>query len=375
MRIGIDTHFVTSVQATGNRTYTTELVRALLQLDRENDYILYAVADHPYYQQFAGNQRVQVRPVLSGNGLARNFVALPKAIGQDAPDLVHLQFILPWFVRSPAVLAVHDIYYSHLTKPSFYERVLAQLTVWSIRRADEIVTLSEYSRQDIITRCQIKPERITFVPGGVGKRFAPVVDDERHQSLRSKLGIYRDYLLFLGRTEDPRKNIATLLDAYTQLRQAGEVNEQLVIAGRHGPDTPALLADIRAKGLQEDILLPGIVPDEDLPTLLSGARLFVYVSTFEGFGLPVLEAAACGTPVITSNTTSLPEVAGDAGVLVTPGNAEELKTAMRRVLHDPVLQQQMRERGLRHAATFSWERTANEMLKVYQKIITSQQKN
>lgn len=368
MRIGIDTHFITSAHATGNRTYTAELVRALVAVGQQHEYVLYTVADHPYYHQFVDHPRVQIRQVLSGNGIVRNFVSLPKAIVQDRLDIIHLQFILPWFISTPTVLAVHDLYYLQLTGPALYEQVIGRLTVWSAQRARHIVTLSDYSRRDIIAKCSVREDRVTTVPGAIDQRFAPVSDPSIIQALREKLGIRRDYVLFVGRTEDPRKNIASLLDAYMSLRSHGQITEQLVIAGRHGPGTALLQAKVHSAGLGEDVLFPGVISDSDLPALMAGAKLFVYVSSFEGFGLPVLEAMACGTPVITSNTTSLPEVAGDAALCVMPGNVDELKKAMQHVLQNIELQKQLRERGLQRAMLFSWERAARETLEIYEKI-------
>ena len=164
MRIGIDTHFITSARATGNRTYTAELVHALISMDKQNDYVLYAMQDHPYYHQFRRNSNVRIRHVLPPNGLVRNFVWLPWVIAQDRLDVLHLQFILPWFMRVPTVLAVHDLYYLHLTHPTLSERVLRQLTVWSVQRATHIVTLSEYSRQDIIAQCSVSHADVTVIP-------------------------------------------------------------------------------------------------------------------------------------------------------------------------------------------------------------------
>lgn len=367
MRIGIDTHFVTSAHATGNRTYTAETVRALIAVDYQNEYVLYAVEDDPYYWQFVNYDRVTVRQVLSRNGLLRNFVSLPRESGRDAPDVVHLEFILPPFIRAATVVTVPDLHYVHSPVVSWYERSIGKLTVWSLRRADWVITHSEYARRDIAHTCSVDPHRISVIPHGVDQRFMPSNDRAAVQQIRQRLGIHEDYILFVGRTEDPRKNVATLIEAYVQLRSQGSITAQLVIAGKHGSATMAMQQRVKVLGQDGMVLMPGIVPDADLPLLLSGARVFVYVSSFEGFGLPVLEAMACGIPVITSNVTSLPEVAGDAALLVTPGRIDELAQTLRLVLSNGNLRQQMRERGLRQAKRFSWERAARETLSVYEK--------
>jgi glycosyltransferase involved in cell wall biosynthesis len=365
MRIGIDTHFITSERASGNRTYTAELVHALISIDNENEYVLYAEHDDPYYHQYRGNVRVTIRNVLPHNGLTRNFVWLPWITARDRLDILHLQFILPWFIRIPTVLVVHDLFYLHMLHPSLYERVLGQLTMWSIKRAKHIITISEYSRKDIISRCLVNGAHISVIPLAVHPRFSPVQSEFVISSIKERYGISRDYILFVGRTEDPRKNVLTLIDAYARLMLQTNINVQLVVAGRHGPQTNKIKQRIRDLGLENHVLLPGVISDDDLPGLLSGAIVFIFVSSFEGFGLPVLEAMACGTPVITSNVTSLPEVSGDAAIMVRPGDVEELTQALHQVLNDPLLHRQMIERGLKQAGKFTWERAAQATLAVY----------
>jgi glycosyltransferase involved in cell wall biosynthesis len=305
----------------------------------------------------------------------RNFVWLPWIIAQDRLDVLHLQSILPWFMRVPTVLAVHDLFYLHATHPTLSERVLGQLTVWGVQRAHHIVTLSEYSRQDIVSRCSVSDARVTVIPLAAHPRFSPIQSSMAISAIKERLGILLDYILFVGRTEDSRKNVLTLIGAYAQLISEGKITAQLVIAGRHGPGTKKIKQRIRALGLENNVLLPGVVPESDLPGLLSGAKVFVYVSSFEGFGLPVVEAMACGTPVITSNATSLPEVVGDAALMVTPGKVEELVEALLLVLRDEALRQDMRERGLRRARLFTWEQTAQETLAIYERVVKLRSEN
>lgn len=370
MKIAIDTHFVTSGNATGNRTYTCELVQAMIALDTLHEFILYAIEDHPFYHRFANNPRVKVRNVLSANGMVRNFYSIPKALFEDKPDIVHLLFILPFFTRPPAVLTVHDLFYVNQGGIGLYNRLIGYLTTWSIPRAGKVITISEFSRQDILGYCGIEPSHVISIPLGTDGRFAPVKDTA---AVRNKLGITMDYILYVGRTEDPRKNLATLIDAYAALRKRGQIDEQLVIAGRHGPGTEILFRKIEEYRLHEHVLLPGIVHDEDLAALLSGARMFVYASSFEGFGLPVLEAMACGTPVITSSGTSLSEVAGDAALMVSPGNVEELGKAIERLRVDGQLRDSLRTRGLERVPRYSWEATARSTIQVYEDVVGRRQ--
>jgi glycosyltransferase involved in cell wall biosynthesis len=211
MRIGFDTHFISRAPATGNHTYTAELVQALISMDSQNEYVLYAVQDHPYYHQFRGNSRVRIRYVLPLNGLARNFVWLPWVVAQDKLDVLHLHFILPWFIHVPTVLAVHDLFYLHTSHPTLGEKVLGQLTIWSAQRANHIVTLSEYSQQDIISQCSVNDSGVTAIPLAAHSRFSPIQSNTAISAIKEHLGIQRDYILFVGRTEDPRKNVLTLV--------------------------------------------------------------------------------------------------------------------------------------------------------------------
>lgn len=365
LKIAIDTHFVTSGHATGNRTYTTELLEAMIALDTPHEFILYGIEDHPYYRQFDGNPRVRVKHVLSPSGLVRNFYSIPRALAKDKPDIVHLLFLLPYFVAVPTVLTVHDLYYIHRKDVGLYNRIIGKLTRWSIPRAAKVITISDYSRQDIISTCGISPSRVISIPLATDGRFKPV---KNSSAVRKKLGITKDYLLYVGRTEDARKNLVTLIDAYATLRKNGEISSQLVIAGRHGTGTEILFRKIEDYGLQEAILLPGIVSEKDLAALLSGATMFVYVSSFEGFGLPVLEAFACGVPVITSSGTSLAEVAGDAAIMVTPGNVNELVEAIRRLSANKGLQDSLCERALNRVKLYNWGATARSTLQVYEDV-------
>jgi glycosyltransferase involved in cell wall biosynthesis len=182
--------------------------------------------------------------------------------------------------------------------------------------------------------------------------------------VRAELGIEPPYILSVG-TLEPRKNLSTLLAAYATLERSAP---RLVLAGARGWHAQSLAAQVQAPALRERVVLPGYVPDDLLPDLYAGAECFVYPSLYEGFGLPPLEALACGTPVITSTTSSLPEVVGDAALLVEPTRTDELAAALRRILEDEHLRDDLRRRGPLRAARFSWERCARETMQVYQHI-------
>jgi len=368
MRIGIDTHAITKSYATGSSTYVAELVRALVAVDHQNEYFLYAERNDPFYQEFVNNHRVKVRCVLPTNPIIRDFVTVPRAIAQDSIDVAHVHFILPPFICSASVLTVFDLYYVHLRRSTLSIKSHGLLTAWSIRRAKSIITISEYSKRDIANTFAIGPAKIFVTPLGIGHCFSPV-DDQKVHAVIHRIGIRQEYILFVGRTEDPRKNLMTLIEAYAILKSQFNTAAQLVIVGRLGAGTKPILQRVSELRLDRDVIMPGIIASEDLPALLSGAKVFVYASSFEGFGLPVLEAMACGTPVITSNAASLPEVAGKAALLVSPGKVGELVETLLLVWRDETLRHDMREQGLRRARLFSWERTARETLAVYDRAV------
>ena len=236
-------------------------------------------------------------------------------------------------------------------------------------RADRVVTISESSGRDIEEFLHIPEERIDVIHLGVGDEyFADVTKQVARQYVATRLHVPNRYILYVGAIEHPNKNLVRLLQAYDQARTAMGVTHDLVFAGpkRYRPEI--VMAEIERLGLQDCVHCLGYVPKEDLPYLYAGADIFVYVSLWEGFGLPVLEAMAAGTPVITSNTSSLPEVVGNAGILVDPQNVPEIAAAVATLLSDTETQQAMACAGLERARTFTWKRSAQRLLQVFENV-------
>lgn len=288
-------------------------------------------------------------------------------------DLLHgLAFALPLACACPAVVTVHDL--SFFRYPEAFRRFnrvyLSWMTRVATRKAARVIAVSESTRQDVLTYCGVAAERVVVVPNGVAAEFHPA-DPQAAAAFRQRKGLPERYILFLG-TLEPRKNLERLLEAYALLvrgHAAGSAPPALVIAGGRGWFYETIFARAARLGLTERVIFPGFVPADELPWWYRAAELFVYPSLFEGFGLPVLEAMACGVPTITSNVSSLPEVVGDAAVLVAPEDTEALADAMARVLAEPTLAARLREAGLRRAARFSWSRTAAETAAVYRAVL------
>ncbi len=270
----------------------------------------------------------------------------------------------------PTVLTVHDLIFRHL--PAHHKR----LNRWYLnlalplfcRRADHIIAISECTRRDLSAAYGVGPDRITVVPEAADSRFRPE-PTERVNAVRGRYRLPDRYLLFVG-TIEPRKNLLRLLAAFETLHRE-ELTEALVIVGRRGWLYGDFFAALQASPVRDAVCLPGFVPDEDLPAVYTGAQALAFPSLYEGFGLPVLEAMACGTPVACSGTSSLPEVGGDAAFYFDPESEESLVGTLRRLLSDSELQEELVQRGRAQAARFSCDRVAAETQAVYERVMGS----
>lgn len=368
LRIAIDAHAVGTGLA-GNETYVASLVEALAEIDRTNRYTLY-VTKQEAVERFQGRwPNFEVRRTLPHTPLVRVPVTLSAELRRRPVDVLHVQYTAPPAAPCPVVATIHDLSFEHI--PATFKRrswVQLRLTVRrTARRAREVVTLSEFSRRDLIETYGLPPERVTVTPAAAPPRFRPASAEEI-QRVRQLYGITREYVLAVGSIQ-PRKNLARLFAAYASLRRArgGDKLPQLVVVGRRAWLYEETLRAAAEFGLGDELIFTGYVPEGDLPALYSGALCFAYPSYFEGFGLPPLEAMACGTPVVAADRTSLPEVVGDAGLLVNPFDAAEIAGAIGRLVGDADLRGSLRERGLARAARFDWRETARRTLEIYQR--------
>lgn len=277
-------------------------------------------------------------------------------------------FLIPRRVASFArIVTIHDM------TPFVYPESHTWLTNLLFRHfiprtlpfVDRIVTDSAASKRDIERLYRFLPNRITVIPCGVAEAFRPPTPDGRHAVL-ANYGLGEGYLLTVGSLQ-PRKNLETIINAYGLLRQRG-FSQPLVIVGKEAWKSAGPFRRIRELGLEASVLLTGYVPDADLPALYAGSAAFVFASLYEGFGLPPLEAMACGAPVVTSNSSSLPEVVGDAGIMIDPLDVHALTEALVCLLSNPVVRADYRARGLARARNFTWERSARKHVAVYKEI-------
>jgi len=380
MRIGIDARTL-SGRYTGDRTYWRGLIGGLAAVDTLNEYFLYLrepmEGDHSWASKMGPNFHWRRIPWPSQDALWM-LGSFPNALKTDQIDIAHTQYNIPLlWSPCPVVTTVHDV--SFRVHPEYFllkdRRILSALVPRSMQRAAHVIAVSESTRRDILRYYrQIGKGKVSVVLEAADSRFAPPQSGQEtaRAAANSLLGITNSpYILSVGVLQ-PRKNLATLLDAFALVKLGPDPPpHRLVIVGKRGwlDETDAQIADLPPE-VASEITLAGYVADDDLPTLYGGAEAFCYPSLYEGFGLPPLEALACGCPVLCSRSSSLPEVVGDAGILLPAEDSNAWANALAKLLSAPAVLARWRSRGPERAAQFSWERAARETLTIYEKIKT-----
>ena len=295
-------------------------------------------------------------------------------------ELLHAtEHLLMPMRHAPCVLTIHDLVFRllpHHHKPLNYAFLNLAMPFF-IRRADHLIAVSHCTRRDLCRLYRVDPDRISVIYEAADRRFRPRAQGEIER-IRQKHGLPEQFILSLG-TLEPRKNYGRLIEAFAQLRRrcdgsprrTSSQDWRLVIVGRRGWLYQPFFQQLEESGVRDQVIIPEHMPDEDLPALYSAAGLFVFPSLYEGFGLPPLEAMACGTPVVCSRSSSLPEVGGVAARYFSPANTEEMAQVMHEVLTDEARQAEMRELGLEQAKHFSWHETAGETMDVYERVVRS----
>ncbi|MBK9710045.1 MAG: glycosyltransferase family 4 protein [Kouleothrix sp.] len=381
MHIGID-YTSAAWQGAGIGRYTRELVRAMVAQGGEHRYTLFYAAggierDSPYLAELRQlcADHPAVRPVsipLTPRRLTQIWqrlrVPLPVELFTGALDLVHApDFVLPP-TRARTLLTVHDLAFIRHPEcfvPSMV-RYLSSAVPRALRRADAVLADSEATRQDLVDLLAADAARISVVYPGVGARFCPLPAAQT-EPVRQRLGLPARFLLFVS-TIEPRKNLARLIEAFGLVARRTDGGLHLVIAGRRGWLYQDVFATIERLQLGDCVRVLDFVHDNDLPALYNLAWAFAYPSIYEGFGLPALEAMACGTPVVTAENSSLPEVVGDAAVLVAADDVDSIAAGVARVVGDETLRARLQRAGPERARRFTWEQAARRVLECYQRI-------
>jgi len=361
VKFGIDTHGGER-EGDGNSTYIRNLSRSLLTLEGDDTFVLFAArAGDSFYRSLGSSPRLRIRAVAQHGGLGRILWTLARAAARERVDALHVQYFAPLRSAGPFVLAVHDLGFVHVPAsfPSSHRLLMRALVPWSVRRATHVVTPSEFTRRALEARYGVASHRISVIWPAVGENFRPLTKIATRAVL-GRYGLEPGFLFSLGRL-NRRKNLGSLLRAHAAVRAQGQADLSLVIGGKVDHGAQEIL---RRVGGSSRITWVGLIPESDLPAFYTGAACFVYPSLYEGFGLPLLEAMACGCPVVSSDRTACPEVVGDAGLLVNPDDVMGIAAATARVINQEALRADLRERGLARSRLFTWKETARRTLAV-----------
>lgn len=363
MRIGMEVSPLIW-ERTGIQNYILGLLGGMAAVAEGHEFVLYTNRPLPFDPGLPPSFRISVVDRPSPRFQLWFQTTLPRRMQRDGLDLFHGTFYrLPILLPVPGVLTVHDL--SGLLKPELHTRkthFVNRMYPLFVRKAAAIIAVSGATASELEKRFPGTAGKTVVVHEAADPRLAPVTDPVELRRVRGKYALPERFILFLG-TLEPRKNLTGLLDAFARI--APGIPHDLVIAGALGWKTAAMEAKLSDSDLRDRILLTGRIPDEDVPALLSLCELFVYPSLYEGFGLPVLEAMACGAPVVTSSVSSMPEVAGDAALLADPRSPEDLARAIGALARDGELRRRLSGRSRDRAAQFSWIRAAEETLSVY----------
>jgi len=380
MRIGVDARFLTHPQPGGFKTYTENLITALADLNQENEYVLYL--DRTPSDQ----DKVPVQPnfeqrIVSGAlpfiGVPwREQIGLARQVARDRLDLFHAPCLTaPLYLSCPLVVTVHDMIWafpqqfsqngSQSIKRKLMERYNYAIPQAAIKHASAIITVSCAARDSIVEHSGLRDEHIFVTYEAASPSFKQIKTEQYLESVRQKYKLPSDFILAIG-SADPRKNINTLVQAYALLPRETKEKYQLVIVWTHSLLADELSKKIEELGLAKHVRFLQQVSTDDLVLLYNIASLFVFPSLYEGFGLPLLEAMACGVPVIASNNSSIPEIVEDAAILFDAQDFHDLSVVIKLVLTDESVQLRLRNAGLKRVAGFSWEKCAHETVVCYQ---------
>ena len=370
MRITID-YTPALRQTAGIGRYTRGLVAALAEADRGNTYNLFCSGEAPDRETWPENFTVRVSNIPARWLTAswhRLHLPLPAERLAGDCDIFHSpDFSLPPLRSAHGVVTVHDLSFLRLPEhadPGLRDYLQKSVPL-AVARAHRVLADSENTKRDLVELLKVAEDKISVVPAGVETRFRPVRDTVRLAEVRARYNLPEWFILSVG-TLEPRKNLVRLIAAFAQMRRQTGLPHALVLAGKPGWLYQGIYDQVKQEGLQEHVLFPGFVADTDLPAVYTQADLLAFPSLYEGFGLPPLEAMACGTPVVCSNNSSLPEAVGSAALLVDATDVEGLADAMARVLGNAALRVRLGDLGRAQAARFTWQAAARKLLDAYQ---------
>lgn len=376
MIIGIDIRNI-GKQRTGDETVFFNLVKNLAEVDNKNEYHLFTdITDATILQYMGVKLGIENKPnfkiisLKSANKFIWNLWTLPRYLQKNPVDIYHTQYILPFFIsrKIKLITLIHDVsfkIYPELIK--WFDRFFLKILIpWSLKRADKILTVSEFTKKEIEKYYKVNAEKIAVVSNSGGEDLRAEITSEELNRVKEKYSLPEKFVLYLG-TMQPRKNLPVLLKALAELKDSGW---QLVLAGKKDDynQDPKIETAIREFSLEKEVIFTGFVEEEDKAALFKLARIFCSPALYEGFNIPLLEAMRAGTPAIISDISPHHEVAGDAALYFSPQNVEELKDKIIELEKNVDLREQLIQKGKTRVQLFSWKKTAEKTLGVYQKL-------
>jgi glycosyltransferase involved in cell wall biosynthesis len=360
MRIGIEANSYYKNTA-GTGVYARAVVDHLKEKYRDHEIILYS-------NTRKSSMDLSRKSLLGriGNGIYNIIwmqIILPVKLYREKIDVMFCPaYLAPLLAPCPVIVTIHDTAFVKYpeTCDTLFKVYLKALLPLVIKRAKKILTVSVSAKEEIVGLLNAPENKVKSIYNGCGSKYRVINDDNRIREIKDRYGLPAHYILNVG-TLEPRKNLEMLIEAYKEVKMQKGVEQKLVLTGSRGWYYENIMARINESGLQNDVIFSGFVAEEDMPCLYNGADLFVYPSLYEGFGIPVVEAMACGCPVITSNCSSLPEVAGDAAILVDPRDSSAIASAIWQALSDEKSRDVLRSKGIEQAKKFTWEKTVQEV--------------
>lgn len=365
MRFSVDAHAI-GQRLTGNETYVRNLLHGFAALDKTSEFIAYLSRTSAFDDAPARFSK----HLVANDPFLRLGFDLPRKLRQHRPDLLHVQYTAPLFCPVPVVASVHDV--SFLEHPEYFTRSRAwqlRCTVKrTVRTAVRVFTASEFSKSSIVTAYALDPDKVLVTPYAVSSSFHAMSRSTARRWVTSRYGLASPFILTVGDVQ-PRKNYCNLIKAFRDLIAAcPQLEQHLVVVGKETWFSDTVKAAAKMSGLGDRIHFMGFVEDDHLLRLYGACDMFVYPSYYEGFGIPILEAMACGRAVACSNTSAMPEVADSAALLFDPSSVPEMVRAMRDLLLDSELRTRMERLGSHRATLFSWEKTARQTLDAYYEV-------
>lgn len=373
MKIGIDARMYSS-KFTGIGRYVFELVDKLSKLDKKNEYVLFM--NKPQFDEFEPpNKRFSKVLVNAKHYSLSEQLGYLRALRRAKLDLMHFtHFNAPILYRRPSIVTIHDLTLNFFPgkkmNGAFHRFAYSKVLGSVLKRSKKIISVSENTKKDLVEIAHISPSKIDVIYEGVNEDFGPRSDEEQNDEVLKKYGITKDYVLYTGVWRG-HKNLVNLIKAFGILKQIEHFDGQLVVTGEEDPYYPEVKRTVAELELEHDTIFTGLVPENELVALYQEAKVFAFPSLYEGFGLPPLEAMRCGTPVVASKTSCIPEICGEENaIFFDPFDPTEMADSIYKVWINSTLQKELRENGLKHSRKFSWDKMAEKTLAIYEEVVS-----